>query len=100
LPLYAPTAPYYPPDYADSVMKESEKSLAVALNRAEKAGVQASGLVKDGNAAEVILDAARGESADLIVMGRRGMSKVERFLMGSVSSSVVDHSKCDVLIVK
>ncbi len=100
LPVYGTTAPYYPPNYADEVMSEGKKSLTEALDRAKEAGAQASGSVIDGYAAEVILDLADKEGADLIVLGRRGISRVERFLMGSVSSSVVGHSKCDVLVVK
>ena len=98
--VYGPAAPYYPPDYAEQVMKDGEKLLAEAVNRAKEACRDVSGTVKDGNPAQLILEVAEGEGADLIVLGRRGLSGVERFLMGGVSSSVVNHSKCDVLIVK
>lgn len=103
-PVYGTTtpyyAPYYPADYAEEVMKQGEKLLAEALNRAKEAGTQASGFVKEGYTADVILDAAESDGVDLIVVGRRGISAVERFLMGSVSSSVIGHSKCDVLVVR
>ena len=39
------------------------------------------------------------ESADMIVLGRRGMGGFVRLLMGSVSSQVAQHAKCPVLIV-
>jgi len=100
LPVYGPAPSYQPPDYADEVVKMGQKSLADALARTKEAGAQASGFVKEGLAAEVILNAADSEAVDLIVVGRRGMSDVKRFLMGSVSSSVVNHSKCDVLVAK
>lgn len=100
LPVYGTTAPYYPPDYAEQVTKEGQKSLAEALNRAKQSTQNASGAVMDGHPVEMILGSADREGSDLIVLGRRGISGVERFLMGGVSSSVVSHSKCDVLIVK
>ncbi len=100
LPVYGTTAPYYPPDYAEQVTKEGEKSLEEAISRAKEAAPKVSGSVMDGHPAEMILGQADREGSDLIVLGRRGISGVERFLMGSVSSSVVNHSKCDVLIVK
>jgi len=100
LTVYGPTAPYYPPNYADQIMKEGEKSLAAAVNRAKEAGRNVSGSVEDGHPAEILLDLAEKEGIDLIILGRRGISGVERFLLGGVSSSVVSHSKCDVLIVK
>lgn len=38
--------------------------------------------------------------ADLIVLGSRGLGGVRRALMGSVSDSVVRHSRCSVLVVR
>lgn len=98
--VYGPTAPYYPPGYPEEVMTEGGKLLEAAVNKAKAAGRNVSGSVEDGHAPEVILNLAESGGADLIVLGRRGISGVERFLMGGVSSSVVNHSKCDVLIVK
>lgn len=40
------------------------------------------------------------EEIDLVILGATGAGAVERFLMGSVSSSVIHHAKCDVLIVR
>jgi nucleotide-binding universal stress UspA family protein len=39
------------------------------------------------------------ETADMIVLGRRGMGGFVRLLMGSVSSQVAQHAQCPVLIV-
>jgi nucleotide-binding universal stress UspA family protein len=39
------------------------------------------------------------ESADMLVLGRRGMGGFVRLLMGSVSSQVAQHARCPVLIV-
>ena len=98
--VYGPAAPYYPPDYAQQVMKEGAKLLTEAVDRAREAGRDVTGTVEDGHPAEIILNLAEKERIDLVVVGRRGISGVERFLMGGVSSSVVSHSKCDVLVVK
>ncbi len=45
---------------------------------------------------------ASGEELDvsLIVMGSRGLSRLDRALMGSVSDSVVRHARCPVLVVR
>jgi nucleotide-binding universal stress UspA family protein len=96
---YGPTA-YYPPDYAEQALKEGGRLLSDAVGRAKAAGRNVSGSVEDGHPAEILLDCARREGADLIVVGRRGISGIERFVMGGVSSSVVNHSTCDVLVVK
>jgi nucleotide-binding universal stress UspA family protein len=100
LTVYGPTAPYYPPGFPEQIIKEGKRSLEEALITAKEAGRSVSGSVEDGHPSEMILRLAESEGADLIVLGRRGISGVERFLMGGVSSSVVNHSKCDVLVVK
>jgi len=100
MPVYGTAAPYYPPGYSEEVMKQGKKILGEALDRAKEAVPGATGVLKDGYASEVILAMAESDGVDLIVVGRRGMSRVERLLVGSVSSSVLSHSKCDVLVVK
>lgn len=48
----------------------------------------------------VILDEAESWDADLIVMGSHGYGRWERFLLGSVSQSIVSHAKCSVEVVR
>ncbi len=50
-------------------------------------------------ATEIVAEAARF-GADLIVMGACGLSAVRRLLLGSVSSEVVDHAPCPVLVAR
>lgn len=47
-----------------------------------------------------IVEIASKENADLIVLGSRGLSEFKGMLLGSVSSKVVQHASCPVLIVK
>lgn len=51
-----------------------------------------------GNSGEAIIAAAKEEKADLIVVGTRGMGKVRRTFIGSVSDYVLRHSDAPVLI--
>jgi nucleotide-binding universal stress UspA family protein len=51
-----------------------------------------------GEAAEQLVETARSVDADLVVVGRRDRSL--RALLGSVSSRVVRHAHCDVLVVR
>jgi len=53
-----------------------------------------------GDPAQEVLDYARNSSVDLIVMGRRGLGRMEGLLVGSVSSKVSAHADCPVLTVK
>lgn len=45
-------------------------------------------------------DLPRKYGADLIMVGQSGLNSVERFMVGSVSSYVIRHAPCDVLVVR
>jgi nucleotide-binding universal stress UspA family protein len=49
---------------------------------------------------ENIVGLAEELGADLIVIGSRGLSRMKRLLMGSVSESVVRHAHCPVLVMR
>jgi nucleotide-binding universal stress UspA family protein len=49
---------------------------------------------------ETIVQSASDERADLIVIGTRGLGGFKRLLLGSVSSGVVTHARCNVLVVR
>ncbi len=53
-----------------------------------------------GDIAREILDCAKREQVDLIVMGSKNRGVFSRTLLGSVSNKVVNHSEVSVLIVK
>ena len=91
----------YPPNLRQNLLKQGNALLEEAVNLAKEAGItNVSGSVEEGSPADMILAYASAYKADLIVLGRRGIRGIERFLMGSVSSAVVSHSGCDVLVVK
>lgn len=54
----------------------------------------------EGNPAEVILDIAKSQNSNVIVMGSRGLGKLAGLLLGSTSQKVVSHAPCPVLIVR
>ena len=57
-------------------------------------------VIKQGDPAEEILETAEKMKADVIITGSHGRHGAQRFLLGSVSSKIVDHAECDVLVVK
>lgn len=56
-------------------------------------------VLTEGFPAESLLTAARSRGADVIVLGRRGLSRLDRFFLGSVSRKVAAHADRSVLIV-
>lgn len=69
-------------------------------DRLAGSGTTVTTAVLEGRAASQILLEAGRMSADLIVVGARGHSAVDRLLVGSVSSEVVDHATCPVLVAR
>jgi nucleotide-binding universal stress UspA family protein len=59
-----------------------------------------SATVRHGRPASEIVNEADRFAADLVVVGARGHSAVDRLLLGSVSSEVVDQAHCPVLVVR
>jgi nucleotide-binding universal stress UspA family protein len=55
---------------------------------------------KLGKAAEEILNVAQQRKADLIVTGAKGFGAIGRFLLWSMSTRVVQHASCSVLVVR
>jgi len=53
-----------------------------------------------GDPRSALVDEARQEHADLIVVGSHGRSGLSKLLLGSVASHVVAHAPCSVLVVK
>jgi nucleotide-binding universal stress UspA family protein len=59
-----------------------------------------SGVVRHGRAASAIVADARAFEADLVIIGSRGHGQIASLLLGSVSSEVVDHAPCPVLVAR
>ena len=82
-------------------LREVAESLVQRAARdALSKGVEVETHVREGQPAEVIIDVANQEQADLIVVGSRGLTGIKRYLLGSVSSKVSEHAPCSVMIVR
>jgi nucleotide-binding universal stress UspA family protein len=55
---------------------------------------------REDDPASGLLTVADEQNADLIVVGSRGLSGVDRFLLGSVAEKVMRHAHCSVLVVR
>ena len=86
-------------------MSEARNAAGQALDAIGKAcaaeGVKFSGDTIERNVVyEGILETAKAEDCDLIVMGSHGRKGIEALVLGSVAQKVLTHSKVPVLIVK
>jgi nucleotide-binding universal stress UspA family protein len=56
-------------------------------------------VVEHGDPSRVILAKEKEFSADLIVIGKHGQSRLQELLLGSVTRHVLAGARCDVLVV-
>lgn len=81
----------------DYVKMEAKKRLD-AIKKAKEMTFKV--LVEEGNAAKKIIEIAEKEKVDLIVMGRRGLSAIEKLFIGSVANQVLRNSPVPLLLTK
>jgi nucleotide-binding universal stress UspA family protein len=79
---------------------EGEKILTDAQAHAAQAGVRTETVLAIGDPATCIVDQAREQHADLVVMGQRGLGSLGALLMGSVSHKVAQLAPCACLVIK
>ena len=77
-----------------------EKQLSEAGRVLSEQGIEPALVTRSGDPATAILEVAHEQRVDLVVLGTRGMSTVERWLVGSVSSKVLHHAHCSVLVAR
>jgi len=87
-----------PVDPADA--EQRAKALEAARSYLGGQGVAADFIEGHGDPADVLVQEAQDTGADLIVIGTRGLNVAERLVLGSVSTKVVHHAPCDVLVVR
>jgi nucleotide-binding universal stress UspA family protein len=78
----------------------AQRLTAQVLERVRERWPRVGAIITRGPVADTIVARARKEKADLIVAGARGLSNIERFLLGSVSQKLVTYAPCSVLVVK
>ena len=80
--------------------EHTEATAAAAAGMLSRQGYQVRWSVAAGDPADEIIEAASSFGSDLIVLGSRGMSGLDRVLLGSVSRNVLLHAPASVLIVR
>ena len=103
-----------PPIYGDPLVISADKTwevyekaqqwVAEALDKAaaqaKDKGVTVRPIMRTGSPAQEIVDLARSEQADLVIMGTHGRGGMSRVLLGSVADRVIRLAPCPVLTVR
>jgi nucleotide-binding universal stress UspA family protein len=81
-------------------LEERQHELEQARLQLAELGRDAELVAVTGAPADVLVEEAERRGADLIVVGRRGLTGAERLVMGSVSVKVARTAPCSVLIAR
>ena len=89
-------------EYFESARKKANSIVDEVTRSAEAKDVRATHLIREYSfsVVETILEQATKTNVDLIIIGTRGLTGFKKLLVGSVSSGVVSHAHCSVLIVR
>ena len=89
-----------PLSWNPKLMGVGRRSVERSVQKLIEAGFTAESVYRLGKPAKAIMTVASKQEADLIVTGTKGLSAIARVLLGSVSTRVVQHATCSVLVVR
>lgn len=93
--------PTLPQEFFDAQERMASRNVARVKEACEAAGVAFTGVtVESPSAFEAIIDQARSQECDLIVMASHGRRGVQALLLGSETQKVLTHSTIPVLVVR
>ncbi len=83
----------------DDAREHYEQSFVQLRERAKRTGLELETEIEVGHPAEHIVHRAEQTQAGLIIMGRRGISAFQRWMLGSISERVLRYAHCPVMVV-
>ena len=84
----------------DDAREHFEAAFQKITRRAQDLGVALETDIVVGHPVEQIVHRAETDHVDLIILGRRGVSRFERIIIGSTSEKVLRYAHCPVMVVR
>jgi len=97
---YPEVAPVMTPEMLEQQRKHHEDIAKRYAGQLEGSSHTIRSMAVAADPREAIVDLATREGVDLIVVGSHGRTGLKKLVMGSVSSHVIAHAPCSVLVVK
>ena len=86
---------------AEELTEERNLIISDALKAFENVDVKTRAIIKEGHPSHTIVSVAEKDGFDMIFIGNRGLSGLEKVFLGSVSNAVVQEARnCSVVVVK
>jgi len=87
-------------NWQDTASRASTRALEQAVKKCEDGSIRFNTIVKAGLVAEAIVQVARDEGINHIVMGTRGLGSIQGLLLGSVAMKVVHLAEVPITLIK
>jgi nucleotide-binding universal stress UspA family protein len=87
-------------EWIATLNKDARQIESEAIEKYRGSGVTIETIVLEGDPSSALLDVAKNESADLIVMGSHGRTGLKKLWLGSVAESIVQEATIPILIVR
>jgi len=85
--------------FQEEALKAAEKKMSATAKEEFKAFKKVQAMVAQGSPADKIIETAKKEGIDLIIMGTHGRKGLELAIFGSVCDKVVRNAPCPVLTI-
>jgi nucleotide-binding universal stress UspA family protein len=85
--------------FCEALCEGGKVKLGEFLKHHARPGIEAQGIVEQGNASDLILSYAKTHDVELIVMGTHGRRGLDRLVLGSTTDRVMRRASCPVLVV-
>jgi len=97
--------PWLPPEMDAEVSDIARKKINYYIHKAQEAMPHIKGreyevIVEEGNPSDVIIRKAKEGDFNLVIIGYRGQSAIERLVVGSTATNVARYAHCSVLIYR
>ncbi len=89
--------------YKRARRQDAEKWIKPIQKTATTEGIHSTIAILDdekNSKVETIVQFIEKNNIDLVIMGSRGLSKFKQMLVGSITSGIISHSKCPVLVIR
>lgn len=97
--------PWLPPELDVEISEIARKKINYYIHKAKEAMPQFAErsheiIVEEGSPSDVIIRCAKEGDYNLIIIGYRGQSTIERLVVGSTAANVARYAHCSVLIYR
>jgi nucleotide-binding universal stress UspA family protein len=100
MPLGVVDGTALPYSYIQELEAEVQRGMETYRQRVQDAGLEGTVLVESGTPFQCIVDTARDQHVDLIVMGTHGRTGLAHVFLGSVAEKVIRLAPCPVLVTR